>query len=156
MACLCQDKYDTLDMVKIFRFGYSIRMEWYERAKKIMEEKKIKQVDLERILGDPQSTISRYLNGGRGSDRISVACRFAAALEVPSIELIFGQKAALSGNPKHEELIQMAQEVLDSETMYAVALTENIKAFRHAIDLEREKIKANDPDPPVVATGGSG
>ena len=77
-------------MVKKFHIGYEISMKWFERARKIMHEKGLKNVDVERSLGESQANVSRYLAGGRGQDSIDVATRFALALGVRPEFLIFG------------------------------------------------------------------
>ncbi len=93
MELLRQDKNSTMDMAKKFHFGYSgMTMRWYERAKQVMLKRGIKNVDLEKRLGDSQANISRFLTGVRGQDSIITATRFAKALGIHPCELIFGEE----------------------------------------------------------------
>lgn len=65
-----------------------IFMEWFEKARKLMELRGISQADLSKKWGIPDGTISRYLTGGRGRDSIAVMRRFAKELDVHPVVLM--------------------------------------------------------------------
>lgn len=71
-------------------------MRWYERAKKIMDERGILAAEIQRRMEESQSNVSRWLNGSRGADSIAAAAKFSAALNIPFMELVFGQSEPTS------------------------------------------------------------
>jgi len=81
-----------LEIVESCQFGYSREMmKWYERANQIMKEKGVSPSDLAQKIDESLSNVSRYLSGIRGQDSIQVATRFAVALEVSPLYLLYGQ-----------------------------------------------------------------
>lgn len=92
MESLSQYKNSKMDMAGECQFGYKCHVNWYDRAKKIMAERGLRNRDMEARTGFQQTDVSRYLNGNRGAERIDVAVRFAKALNVTPCELIFGVK----------------------------------------------------------------
>lgn len=107
-------------------------VKWYERARQIMKKKGISPKCIQEKLGEPQSNISRYLSGERSSDSIETALKFSKALEIPFMELVFGEL-----QQELDPMLSKAKYVLDSGIpTISSALTWNIEAFSRAVELE--------------------
>ncbi|MGO9372697.1 MAG: helix-turn-helix domain-containing protein [Syntrophobacteraceae bacterium] len=65
---------------------------WYERAKIIMEDRKLTQAAVAEKMGESKPNVNRVLKGGRGADSLAWALKFAVALDWDPADLLFGSE----------------------------------------------------------------
>lgn len=130
-----QEEITKSEIANNFQFGYQRKMmKWNDRVKIIMKAKGITPADLVKLIGEQAPNITRYLNGTRGQDSISVALKFAKALGEDPVYLLFGEQKPIR-KVSHKLVIEKLQkfEVFEKESPFSSTKYVPIRLLKDAI-----------------------